>query len=873
MASTLTTESRSSLRDKRNAVPLLLSSFPAPPSHIPSSPFTPLGTPLSAPLGTPLSALFGSPLSAPHSASALGPPPTLPPSSPLPPVPGPSPISDHDTLLFITAARSRRASKLSVTSSSGYSRRNSTATLASNASSAAPSLSSSAGATPADSSLRSLRSYPSNGSLSAYARHADKSPMFEPRICEEDPAELTRLSLDEIPAPSPAPDLSDDEKVLELGLPPSLTRRARHSANDSISSIDMRDLPPLHEDEIDAPVSAPPVLRSHSSHASDLYASARKPTSINKALPPLPPDSRTPDEPATFPRSDSPDIKTILATTPRPHRKSSTSCLSGRSRSPSRSRSQPRRAPLRRHVSEGLPSARRREGELRRTSEASLPVPARGGRPESPTGLAYARNAWVEDSFVSDYGVLLDGTGTPMDVVDGEEARLERELDGSGSDTDSSIDIHTPLPNLMLRHGLLSPNSKLLPQASRVGTPSLSNGRPGSLLSVASKVDSVMTKSGLYKDGRDTAKRRHRHRDGKLLRGGIGLTTGLGWSDSEDEDAPSPLTHKLSANTLKRKSTPSAFRSPHPLSRIGSATGLSALAKDGRPRELSRSPCPQDRRVSSSSAASSTAGVPSRTSVSSLRSTSSAGRLAAGTLGYIHEREETLESTSSTSSASVSMPVTPVGYDGPGLSPILGSRNGRTMQRPKLDAGLAFMGRSVSGGSNLAATPSSLPSARTPSVPRPLKLPQVHAQSGIRHARDGAYQPTLSASSMSSIGSMKSLERPRVSGELQRLSRSVLSGVPRSGVPSTTHSTPAPRSVSMTAHTPTRQPVRTTSLPQRGAPAPSPEIKQKPRTGTGMVYRSSSASAPAPRASMMRMPSSSRLRAAANLNAEVGIAL
>ncbi|KAF9806366.1 hypothetical protein IEO21_08700 [Rhodonia placenta] len=408
-----------------------------------------------------------------------------------------------------------------------------------------------------------------------------------------------------------------------------------------------------------------------------------------------------------------------------------------------------------------------------------------------------------------------------MDVVDGEEARLERELDGSGSDTDSSIDIHTPLPNLMLRHGLLSPNSKLLPQASRVGTPSLANGRPGSLLSVASIADSVMTKSGLYKDGRDTAKRRHRHRDGKLLRGGIGLTTGLGWSDSEDEGAPSPLTHQLSANALKRKATPSAFRSPHPLSRIGSATSLSALAKDGRPRELSRSP------------------FPSRTSVSSLRSTSSAGRLAAGTLGYIHEREETLDSTSSASSASVSMPVTPVGYDGPGPSPILGSRNGRTMQRPKLDAGLAFMGRS----------------------------------SGIRHARDGAYQPTLSASSMGSIGSMRSLERPRVSGELQRLSRSVLSGVPRSGVPSTTHSTPAPRSVSMTAHTPTRQPVRTTSLPQRGAPASSPEIKQKPRTGTGMVYRSSSASAPAPRASMMRMPSSSRLRAAANLNAEVGIAL
>jgi hypothetical protein len=40
-----------------------------------------------------------------------------------------------------------------------------------------------------------------------------------------------------------------------------------------------------------------------------------------------------------------------------------------------------------------------------------------------------------------------------------------------------------------------------------------------------------MTKSGLIKDERDTVTRRVRHRDGKLLRGGIGLTTGLGWSD------------------------------------------------------------------------------------------------------------------------------------------------------------------------------------------------------------------------------------------------------------------------------------------------------------------------------------------------------
>ncbi|KAF9447932.1 hypothetical protein P691DRAFT_801642 [Macrolepiota fuliginosa MF-IS2] len=44
-------------------------------------------------------------------------------------------------------------------------------------------------------------------------------------------------------------------------------------------------------------------------------------------------------------------------------------------------------------------------------------------------------------------------------------------------------------------------------------------------------VASTVTKSGIMKDERDTPMRKERHRDGKLLRGGVGLTTGLGWSD------------------------------------------------------------------------------------------------------------------------------------------------------------------------------------------------------------------------------------------------------------------------------------------------------------------------------------------------------
>jgi len=52
------------------------------------------------------------------------------------------------------------------------------------------------------------------------------------------------------------------------------------------------------------------------------------------------------------------------------------------------------------------------------------------------------------------------------------------------------------------------------------------------------------------------------------------LTTGLGWSDSEDEDAPSPLTKRLSHLALSRQSSAASLKSlprnsrshPHPLS-------------------------------------------------------------------------------------------------------------------------------------------------------------------------------------------------------------------------------------------------------------------------------------------------------------------
>ncbi len=93
----------------------------------------------------------------------------------------------------------------------------------------------------------------------------------------------------------------------------------------------------------------------------------------------------------------------------------------------------------------------------------------------------------------------------------------------------------------MVKHGMLSPNSKLLPAGASPfamsfgeagsSTTSLSTTNPPVNASGSKGKGSKGAVNGILKDERDTVKRRTRHRDGSLLRGGIGLTTGLGWSD------------------------------------------------------------------------------------------------------------------------------------------------------------------------------------------------------------------------------------------------------------------------------------------------------------------------------------------------------
>lgn len=341
------------LLDRRTAVPLLLSSFPAPPSFIPP---------------TPVASMFPQP---PPTPSSPNPPLSLPPRAPLPPVPGPSPISETDTLKFISAARTRRASRMSISSlspsasghappasASGHAqaqgsvrgRRDSTASFASFASSAplspvmsllldpnAPALRSFPFASPSSYPV-SPSSYPMSPASftlspapSSSRLMLEHSPAGIPYIYEEDsdfsPApvfnanrdradadrDLTHISIPELsPMPSAAASsagLSDtdaDEDVLELGVGASMARtvswKARQVArsaqsrmkHDSIASIELRDLPALLEDELALTLGPKtPASRTSSirTSPSNSQPPRRTPSQLHAAYPHLRPNA------------------------------------------------------------------------------------------------------------------------------------------------------------------------------------------------------------------------------------------------------------------------------------------------------------------------------------------------------------------------------------------------------------------------------------------------------------------------------------------------------------------------------------------------------------------------------------------------------
>jgi len=105
-------------------------------------------------------------------------------------------------------------------------------------------------------------------------------------------------------------------------------------------------------------------------------------------------------------RPDSPDVGTILANTPRPRRRSSAAFSPSAFRAPSRN------------------------------------VSAAG----APSSWKAKPGGSVEDiSFASDLGVLVGDAHEELAGSD-EELQVEKELEDDGSESDSSIDLHTPLP-------------------------------------------------------------------------------------------------------------------------------------------------------------------------------------------------------------------------------------------------------------------------------------------------------------------------------------------------------------------------------------------------------------------------------------------
>ncbi|KAA1472356.1 hypothetical protein DENSPDRAFT_176241 [Dentipellis sp. KUC8613] len=833
---------------RNNPVPLLLSSFPAPPSFIPTNA-------LSSP--------------------SPNPPPSLPPASPLPPLPGPSPISEEETLIFISASRSRRTSRISVSSSLSDS------TPVSGPKSPSASINT-FGPTRirtesiASSSARSIRSLSSVSSLSTPFTHDSQNTHVSMgySISEEAAIGLPRLSLEEIEInrATPSPMLFTEQDPEHTTTPCAV--------DDSISSINMADLPAADDDDDDDAAFDLAAQALHlemratrsksSQHKSRIGRAMHSGSNSNlldmngqssKSFPSKEPVGEFPSRTELDGRASSPDISTIMAATLRP-RQRSTSSAGSRPRSVSSRR-------VRSTTPKSLPGSRRTSTA---TSAITLHHRQSVGEtiPAPTSNLAYMQSApegdayWNEDSYVDDYGVVPRG-GHELEETG---STLENEQNDGEYDSDSSIDLHTPLPNLMLRDGMLSPHSKILPQNSRTPSPLLftaDGGRPGSILSVASTVTgSMMTKSGIFKDERDTAKRRVRHRDGRLLRGGIGLTTGLGWSDSEDEDAPSPLTKRLSALTISKKSSSSSLR-PHPLSRSYSA-GESIHNARHLVQNKGRSSLPPTSWALSNSDASTVS--PSMTEHTSNSLPPRSTRFSEPLPGSVSEEKEVETQTPSTSSSSSSVaPATPGDAED-----AAGSQWGRDKTLPPLP--------------NLRRISSAI-STRS-ATGRITSSPNFTQSMGI------SVRPGSSASSSSSVGASMGHGRPRIAPPTPRSSPSTMPQfalTPRPlQLPSalTTNLQPGESAVktgllgynrnlhnkqrSRTASgpsiplarhdrvvlTPPTAPVGADLQKQQTPSLGNGSERPKPRTGTGMAYRKSSNSTTVQ--TRMRLPSANGQR-------------
>src|SRR5713226_5665985 len=233
---------------RNTPVPFLLNEFPVPPTFIPQN--------------------------VPH---ASNPPPSRPPSLPLPPIPGPSPLSENDLFQITAAARSRRASRLS-TSSNSSSWRGSVASIASASSGpsshAAPTSAAVISQLPGRTRNESISSLRSNTSLS---RHPPKSKAVNPAILEDDES----LSVDTVEPSLTLTSLSDIPRAFPLPRPHVREEPTIHG--ERLSSIDMRDLPALQDDDVSDPDS-----RAHSLHQRAQVSRPKSPAHKSRVPPAIP---------------------------------------------------------------------------------------------------------------------------------------------------------------------------------------------------------------------------------------------------------------------------------------------------------------------------------------------------------------------------------------------------------------------------------------------------------------------------------------------------------------------------------------------------------------------------------------------------------
>ncbi|KAG5645862.1 hypothetical protein DXG03_005204 [Asterophora parasitica] len=832
--------------------PLLIQSFPAPPSHIPATPTSP------------------------------NPPPSLPPSAPLPPVPGPSRISGHESLLLLsTASRSRRSERLSL-------------------------------ATDTSDPPRSFRA--------SYASSPPHSP------AATNPHQIA-FSISE-------------EGVLWDDVPPR--RPAHHAANDSISSIDMRDIlnATLDDDDNDAAPTPMPRPTPKPSRTLSL-ADPIDPHTIPPSPGPISRSFTFPTRKTLFqPARDtpSPDIGAIISNTPRPvlrSRKSSSASLAKRADSPP--------PPL---PTSELPYVTR-YGDSPFGDDARLDL--RHHMDVEPDDDDDTRS-WIDhDEYGKPIAVALPGRKHKKPNNVDRWTSLERQLEGTdGSESDSSLDLHTPLPHLMVRHGLLSPRSKLVASLHPLA------GRD-SVVSLASTTSTTtLAGKGLAKDSRDTLTRRTRHRDGRLLKGGIGLTTGLGWSDSEDEDAPSALTRRLSALNLSRRSSAaslgmlsrstshmslgSAFKerdstSTAYLSRSYSSRtlpdedvpdpdewGTQRRSKRGVPADSSKGAPMGDaagkgkgrwssHSLPSSKHTSSLAGGPptawdakrslgggggtasARTSVASSRSASSSLRDVGRRSGSIPEGEEgpaTTGSSGSTTGSSSGLLLTPTDGDGymdvdelglgGGGVRVGGAQLKREKSLPPLPPALR---RSPA---SLSKSTTTLPPTTTTTQKRGFgfagggdqRLRTASSSTMLRaRASTDAVRATITPSSSLSTSAMNMKSTPAPTPRPLRLGAPSMPA-PSSPLPSPSHlpgrdrpavpvpGVPPPTSASGVAYRQRPVTPNSNNLSVNAYNGPGTGERPKPRTGTGMVYRNSAAGV------RMRAPSTGA-SAALGLGAGAGV--